>query len=86
MGLFDRPEVVILKESSDAKTYLEKLLKLQTEVNSGTELYKKIDKEIAIVRAGIIGEDNILFELKNSGMDLVVIHDVCLIDPNGNSA
>lgn len=86
MGLFDRPEVVILKESSDAKTYLEELLKLQTEVKSGTELYKKIDKEIAIVKAGIIGEENILFELNNSGMDLVVLHDVCLVDPVGNSA
>ena len=37
---------------------------------------KKIAKEIAVVKAGIIGEDNILFELKNSGMDMVVLHDL----------
>lgn len=86
MSLFSRPEVTILKESSDAKEYLSKLEKLQVTVQKGSPLYKKIDKEISIVKAGIIGEENILFELKNSGMDLVVLHDICLVDQDGNSA
>lgn len=86
MSLFAKPEVTILKESSDAKDYLAKLEELQTTIQKGSPLYKKIDKEISIVKAGIIGEDNILFELKNSGMDLVVLHDLCLVDPDGNSA
>ncbi len=86
MSLFSRPEVVILKESSDAREYLSKLEELQNTVKKGSQLYKKLDKEISIVKAGIIGEEAILFELKNSGMDLVVLHDICLVDQDGNSA
>ncbi len=86
MSLFTKPEVTILKESSAAKDYLNKLETLQATVKKGSQLYKKIDKEISIVKAGIIGEENILFELKNSGMDLIVLHDLCLVDPDGNSA
>ena len=86
MSLFAKPEVIILKESSDAKEYLSRLEELQATIKKGSSLYKKIDREISIVKAGIIGEDNILFELKNSGMDLVVLHDICLVDEKGNKA
>ena len=40
---------------------------------------EKVDREIAITEAGIFGEDSILFELKNSGMNLVVIRDLYLV-------
>ena len=86
MGLFDKPEVTILKESSDAKAYLAKLEQLYEEVKNNQSLADRIGKEIAITKAGIIGEDQILFELKNSGMDLVVLHDVYIEDPDGNGA
>lgn len=86
MGLFAKPEVVILKESSDAKAYLEKLEMLYDNVKNDTNLAEKIEKEIAITKAGIIGEEQIFFELKNSGMDLVVLHDVYIADPAGNGA
>ncbi len=86
MSLFAKPEVKILKESSNAKEYLAKLEELQKTVSKDSPLHKKIDNEISIVKAGIIGEENILFELKNSGMDLVVLHDICLVDADGNSA
>ncbi len=39
MGVFSKPEVTILKESSDAKKYLEKLESLQNEVPEGTALF-----------------------------------------------
>ena len=86
MGLFNNSEVVILKESSDSKEYLNKLQKLKTEVNNNTTVVEKIDKEIAIVEAGIYGEDSILFELKNSGMDLVVLHDIYIETEDGRGA
>lgn len=76
MGLFSKPEVIILKETSNAKNYLEKLEQILPEAEG--ELKEKIQKEIAITKAGIAGEDNILFELKNSGMDLVVLQDICI--------
>lgn len=35
-------------------------------------------KEIAITQAGIKGEENILFELRNSGMDMFIMRDIYL--------
>lgn len=81
MGLFSNNEVVILKESSDAKEYLQKLQELLAKANGNVK--ERIEKEIAIVKAGIYGEDNIIFELKNSGMNLVVLHDIYLKTKSG---
>ena len=76
MGLFHKPEVIVVKESSDAKQYLLRLEQLDNKAQG--ELKERIEKEILITKAGIIGEDNVLFELKNSGMDMVVLHDICI--------
>lgn len=84
MGIFSKPEVVILKESTDAKDYLKKLQDLLPKADGDAK--DKIEKEIAIVNAGILGEDNIMFELKNSGMDLVVLHDLYIKTQSGLSA
>ncbi len=84
MGIFSKPEVVILKESNDAKGYLQKLQDLLS--NASGDVKEKIEKEIAIVNAGIFGEDNIMFELKNSGLDLVVLHDLYLKTASGLTA
>lgn len=84
MGIFSKPEVVILKESYDAKDYLQKLQGLLPKASG--DVKEKIEKEITIVNAGIFGEDNILFELKNSGMDLVVLHDLYIKTKSGLSA
>ena len=86
MGLFDTPEVTILKESSDAKRYLEELERIKDSVGSNKDAVAKIDKEIAITKAGIVGEDSIMFELMNSGMDLVVLHDLFIESPSGLTA
>ena len=48
MGLFSKPEVVILKESSDAKQYLSRLEELREQVLDSSKLLKDIDKEISI--------------------------------------
>lgn len=84
MSIFSKPEVVILKESNDAKDYMQKLQDLLPKASG--EVKDKIEKEITIVNAGIFGEDNILFELKNSGMDLVVLHDLYIKTASGLSA
>lgn len=81
MALFHKPEVTILKETSDAQQYLAKLEQLSNDAKG--ELKERIEKEILITRAGIIGENNILFELKNSGMDMVVLHDICIETQGG---
>ncbi len=84
MGWFSKPEVVIAKESSNAKEYLRQLEELAEKATG--ENAKRIAKEIAVVKAGIIGEENILFELKNSGMDMVVLHDLYIESASGASA
>lgn len=84
MGLFSKPEVIILKESSDAETYLKQLEDLLPKVK--TDIKEKIQKEIAITKAGLIGEENILFELKNSNMDMVVLRDIYLETKGGLGA
>lgn len=86
MSLFSKPEVVILKESSDAKNYLNQLEELKKQIPESSSHYKELDKEIMMIKAGIAGEDAIMFELKNSGLDLVVLHDILLEDPAGNKA
>ena len=86
MGLFSKPEVVILKESSDAKQYLNRLEELREQLPDTSKMLKELDKEIMMVKAGIDGEDAIMFELKNSGMDLVVLHDIYIEAPSGNGA
>ena len=86
MGLFSKPEVVILKESSDAKQYLGRLEELREQLPDTSKMLKELDKEIMMVKAGIAGEDSIMFELKNSGMDLVVLHDIYIEAPSGNGA
>ena len=85
MGIFTKPEILILKETSDAKAYLEKLEKLLTETTDQS-IKSKIQKEIAIVKTGIAGEENILFELKNSDMDLVVLQDIYIETQSGRGA
>lgn len=55
--LFGNPEVVFLKDSNSAEDYLAQLQELKKTENSPT-----LDKEIAVVKAGIAGENNIEFE------------------------
>lgn len=77
MGLFDKiKEPVFLKESSSAKDQLTALQVLRGQ--SSGELLKKIEQEIKIVEAGIYGEEQIMFELKNSHMPMAVLHDLFL--------
>mgnify|MGYP002238158867 CR=1 FL=1 len=82
--LFSKPEIIILKESNDAQTYLDKLKSLQ-QLASG-DLQNQIQKEIALTQAGIIGEENILFELKHSNMDMIVLHDIYIETHSGLGA
>lgn len=84
MGLFSKSEVVILKESSDAKQYLAKLEELLLRAQG--DIKEKIEKEISITKAGVFGEDTILFELRNSGMDMVILHDIYLETKDGLGA
>lgn len=77
MGLFEKKTgTIFLKEGSDAEEFVKKLEALR-ELSEGS-VRDKIDKQIKIAKYGILGEKNIAFELKNSGMDMYVLHDIYL--------
>lgn len=81
MGLFTKKiGPVFLKEESDAQAYITKMQALL--VGADESLKSKMEKQINLAKYGEYGESNIAFELKNSGMDLYVLHDVYLETEN----
>lgn len=78
MGIFDKiKEPVILKEDSSAKNQLRALEQILTEIED-KNIRSLLESDIAAVKAGIFGEETILFELKNSHIPMVVLHDLYL--------
>lgn len=76
MGLFSRPETVIIKEGSSARMQLAALESLRGTLPKRAE--KQLETDIRNVKAGIAGEERIMYELKNSHMDLFVLQDLFL--------
>ena len=76
MAFFRAQEPVILKEGSDAKEQLATLESLRETVPRSQR--RRLDSDIRALKAGIVGEDRILFELRNSHLPFVVIHDLHL--------
>ncbi|MDE7276443.1 MAG: NERD domain-containing protein, partial [Lachnospiraceae bacterium] len=75
MGLFTKKiGTVFLKETSDVKEYIEKMERLKEDASD--EIRKKIEKQISYARYGEAGEKNIAFQLKSSGIDMYVLHDI----------
>lgn len=78
MGLFTkRIGTVFLKETSDTSEYIEKLEELKKQAPD--EVKKRIEKQISNASYGERGEQNIAFQLKNSGLDMYVLHDIFLM-------
>lgn len=77
MGIFQKKiGPVFLKEDSDAVDFVEKMGALSKQ--SSGEVKEKIDRQIRLAEYGIVGENNIAYELKNSGIDLFALHDIYL--------
>lgn len=77
MGLFTKKiGPVFLKETSDTVEFIEKMQKLNEKAEGDTK--KAIEKQISLAKYGEIGESNVAFELKSSGMDMYILHDIYL--------
>lgn len=77
MGLFDKiKEPVFLKDDSVAARQLAVLQSFQKTVAS--ELANRLDEEIRRVSAGIFGEKTVRYELANSHIPMIVLHDLYL--------
>ncbi len=76
MPLFSRPETVVLKEGSSSRQQLAALEELRGTLPSAAG--RQLEADIRNLRAGIVGEDRIMYELKNSHMDMVILQDLFL--------
>ncbi|MEA5040608.1 MAG: NERD domain-containing protein [Clostridiaceae bacterium] len=78
MGLFDKiKEPVILKEDSEANERLHAMEQLLA-ATEDPKIKAALESDMAAVKAGISGEDAVLFELKNSHIPMFVLHDLYL--------
>ena len=84
MGIFSKSEIIMLKESNSAEEHLAKLEELLPRATG--KVKENIQKEIILTKAGIDGEKKVLYELKNSNMDLVVLQDICIRAKDGREA
>lgn len=79
MGLFSsKKEPVVVKETSAAKQQIQALEELL--LTASDDIKSQIEQDMKLLSSGIYGEDQILFELKNSHMPMYVLHDLYLED------
>lgn len=67
---------IFLKEASDAEAYIEKLESLLKMADEDSK--KKIEKQIKLAQYGLEGENKVAYELRTSGIDMYVLHDIYL--------
>ncbi len=67
---------VFIKEEGDAPRQLQHLKSIMDQSSGDTKI--QIETDIKLLNQGIIGEDNIAFELQNSHMPMLVLHDLNL--------
>lgn len=67
---------VFVKESSDSQEFIRKMEALREKADDAVR--QKIDQQIKYAKYGEAGEKNIAFELKHSGMDMLILHDLHL--------
>jgi hypothetical protein len=77
MGLFNKLNgPVFIKETSDAEEQLAKLNMLYDKADG--DVKKLIEQDIKMLNYGLAGEKSIIFELKNSFMPMLILHDLFL--------
>ena len=75
MALFDKlRDPVILKEDSEAATQLQQLSDYLN--TAPADIRPQVEQDIKLTQLGIKGEENLMFELKNSHLPMYVMHDL----------
>lgn len=67
---------IVIKEVSSAKAQIESLNKLL--LTASPKVKAKIEQDIKMLNYGVYGEEQIMFELKNSHMPMCILHDLYL--------
>lgn len=77
MGIFDvKGEPVFLKEDSAAELELDEMRSLLPSATGRAR--QALERDIKLTEAGIYGEKQVIFQLKNSHMPMFVLHDLYL--------
>lgn len=77
MALFNKQSTpIFLKEDSETTQHITRLKELQDKATG--KVKDDLAREINLATYGEVGEKNIAFELKNSGMLMYIIHDLHL--------
>ena len=69
---------IVLKEDGELSKQID-AVKQQIDMASEPEKIK-LKSQLKLLQEGETGEKNILFELKNSGIDMYILHDIRLED------
>jgi hypothetical protein len=78
MALFDKmTQPVVLKEDSSLNEQLRQLTEL-SQKSLPINIHKLVEDEIRCIKAGINGEEQLLYELKNSHIPMFILRDLCL--------
>lgn len=72
---FDKPEFI--KEFSDKNAQIQYLEMLLSRVDD-KETQKQVESDLKLFRYGMIGEEKVAYELKNSHMPILVLHNLYL--------
>lgn len=67
---------IIFKESEESKDQLKQLMEFHK--TAPDSIKKQVERDIKMLSYGISGEENVLFELKNSFVPMLVLHDLHL--------
>ncbi|NFJ59599.1 NERD domain-containing protein [Clostridium botulinum] len=67
---------IFLKEFEKENTQLKELIELSKKVSG--ECKEKIDKDILLLKEGLKGEQNVYFQIKNSFIPMLALHDIRL--------
>lgn len=78
LGIKDIKKTIFYKEFSEDNRQLNDLIELSSRVKSNKK--KLIDRDIALLKAGISGEKNVDYELKNSFIPMICLHDIRVVE------
>lgn len=78
LGIREIKSPIFYKEFKEENSQLIDLIDLMNRVKSNKKEY--IERDIAFLKAGIQGEKNVYFELKNSFIPMICLHDIRIQD------
>ncbi|MBU3105488.1 HRDC domain-containing protein [Clostridium gasigenes] len=78
LGIKEIKNTIFYKDFNEDNRWLNELIHISSRIKSNKK--KNIDRDIAFLKAGISGEKNVYYELKNSFIPMICLHDIRIED------